>query len=251
MEEHEHGEEISEEHKERSHKKSKADKKFTRLTIMLIAFAFIVVINNFALMSFSPGLGVTGFAFAGSGGGDYIISSLVNQDGRTAHLEALPTISQLPKSPSTGDSTQDGIAFQIPHGTPFYAPEGISFDDPLNALKLWGLYENSIKLDAEQTERWKKITNVLTCDFCCGSPNRITIVTQCGCAHAKAQRSLAKFFVANYPEYTDEQIVGEIARWKAVWYPKPLVEYYLIYNGQMSPQNIKYGGSNGIRAQFS
>lgn len=232
-------------------KDAKADKKFFRLTIMLIAFAFIVVINNFALMAFSPGLGVTGLAFGGPGGGDYIITSVLNEDGRTAKLAAVPTISQIPKPPSTGDSTADGIASQIPKGTPFYAPEGISFDDPIPALKLWGQYEKSIQLDAEQDQRWKKLTSMLTCDFCCGSPSRITVSTNCGCAHAKAQRSLAKYFVAYYPEYSDEQIVGEIARWKAVWYPKPLVEYYLIYNGQMSPQNIRYGGSDGIRAQFA
>ena len=63
---------------------------------------------------------------------------------------------------------------------------------------------------------------------------------------------MAKFLVANYgDQYTDEQILGEMTKWKAVWYPKGMVEYYMIYNGQMSPDSIRYGGSDGIRAQFS
>ena len=253
-EEHEHNEEISEhEHKEHPHKKSKEDKKFNRMAIMLIAFAFVVVINNFALMSFSSGgLGITGFAFARGTGEGTIIGAVINSDGRTTRLVEWSTISGSNSFAPTGDPTTDAVSAVVPTGVPFYAPEGISFYDPLTSQKLWTQVGKNIQLTPEQQQRWQRIVGLFTCDFCCGGPSSVTIINRCGCAHSKAWQAMAKFFVANYDDqYTDEQIMGEMTKWKAAWYPKGMVEYYLIYNGQMSPQNIRYGGSDGIRVQFS
>ncbi len=250
--EHEHNEEISEhEHKEHPKKESKEDKKFFRLSVMLIAFAFIVVINNFALMAFSPGLSITGFAFAGGAGGSTIIGPVINEDGRTVHLIEWPTISSSASFAPTGDPTADAIAAVVPKGVPFYAPEGISFDDPLTAQKLWKQMGKSVQLSADQQQRWQKLVGLFTCDFCCGGPSGVTIISRCGCAHSYAWQGMAKFFVASYPDYTDEQILGEMTKWKAVWYPKGMVEYYMVYNGQMPASGLRYGGSDGIRAQFS
>ncbi len=250
---HEHNEEILEhEHKDHPKKESKEDKKFFRLSVMLIAFAFVVVINNFALMAFSPGgLSITGFAFAGGAGGSTIIGPVINEDGRTVHLVEWQTISAGNSFAPTGDPTTDAIAAVVPTGVPFYAPEGISFDDPLTAQKLWRQVGNNIQLTAEQQQRWSRIVSLFTCDFCCGGASGVTTINRCGCAHSKAWQGMAKFFVANYPEYTDEQVMGEMTKWKAVWYPKGMVEYYLVYNGQMPASSLRYGGSDGIRAQFS
>lgn len=145
--------------------------------------------------------------------------------GYRSIVKPLPTISELSLSPSTGDVTQDLINNIIPKGTPWYGAEaGVSFNDPISAQKLWA-NGRSIQLDATQQQRWSRIVNSFTCDYCCGSPQHPTIITQCGCAHSAAAQGMAKWFIKNYGDkYSDEQIYGEMARWYALWYPGPTIK---------------------------
>lgn len=141
-------------------------------------------------------------------------------------VKPLPTISELAIKPSNGDAVQDLLNNIVPTGTPWYGQRaGVTFDDPIAAQNIWGSYERSIQLDSAQQERWNRIANSFTCDYCCGSPQNPTIITRCGCAHAKAARGMAKWFVRNYGDsYSDEEIYGEMARWYALWYPKGTIE---------------------------
>ena len=141
-------------------------------------------------------------------------------------VKPLPTISELAMKPSTGDAVQDLLNNVVPTGTPWYGQQaGVTFDDPIASQNRWGSYENSIQLDGTQQERWNRIANSFTCDYCCGSPQNPTIITRCGCAHAKAARGMAKWFVKNYGDsYSDEEIYGELSRWYALWYPKGTIE---------------------------
>jgi len=141
-------------------------------------------------------------------------------------VKPLPTISELAIKPSTGDAVQDLLNNVVPTGTPWYGQQaGVTFDDPITSQNMWGSYERSIQLDSVQQERWNRIANSFTCDYCCGSPQNPTIITRCGCAHAKAARGMAKWFVKNYGDsYSDEEIYGEMARWYALWYPKGTIE---------------------------
>lgn len=145
--------------------------------------------------------------------------------GYRTRVKALPTISELVIKPSTGDIVQDLLNNIIPTGTPWYGAEaGVSFDDPLTAQKLWGRAQ-SIELSADENERWGRIANSFTCDYCCGSPQNPTIITRCGCAHSAAAQGMAKWFVKNYgSKFSDEEIYGEMARWYALWYPKGTIE---------------------------
>lgn len=148
--------------------------------------------------------------------------------GYKTKVKSLPTISELQLSPSTGDLTQDLLNNVIPRGTPWYGQEaGVSFDDPITAQRLWAK-GRAIQLDSAQEERWKRIVNSFTCDYCCGSPQNPTIITRCGCAHAAAAQGMAKWFIKNYGDkYSDEEIYGEMARWYAVWYPGPTIKRIL------------------------
>ncbi len=145
--------------------------------------------------------------------------------GYKTKVKSLPTISELSVSPSTGDLTQDLLNNVIPRGTPWYGAEaGVSFDDPINAQKLWAK-GRTIQIDATQDERWKRIVNSFTCDYCCGSPQNPTIITRCGCAHSAAAQGMAKWFIKTYGDkFSDEEIYGELARWYAVWYPGPTIK---------------------------
>ncbi len=140
-------------------------------------------------------------------------------------VKPLPTISDLPIKPSTGDVVQDLINNIIPTGTPWYGQEaGVSFDAAEPAAQLWGK-ARALELTTEQEARWGRIVNSFTCDYCCGSPQSPTIITRCGCAHAQGALGMARWFIKYYGDkYSDEEIYGEMARWYAAWYPGPTIQ---------------------------
>lgn len=165
-----------------------------------------------------------------------IIAPKVNPDGRTTSLSEWPTITEVPANPNTGNALADAKVVMIPTGKPFYAPDDISFDNPINAQKRWGAFENSIKLSAELETRYQKmISTMMTCSYCCGGPNNVTMNKNCGCAHAKAVRGFYRYMLQNYGDkYSNEQLVGESHRWYALWYPKGMLEDYLLATGNES-----------------
>ena len=138
------------------------------------------------------------------------------------------------------------MAVMLATGTPFYAPEGVSFDDPVGALQLWGKYEK-MELDSEAEERYQRLISIFPCNFCCGSPTSVTLNGRCGCAHAKAARGFFKYMLSKYGEtYSNDQLFGEAYRWQAVWYPSGVVEDYLLATGRGDVIGHKtYGGAPG------
>ncbi len=149
--------------------------------------------------------------------------------GYKSIVKPLPTISELSITPSTGDVVQDLLNNIVPTGTPWYGQEAqVSFDDPITSQKNWATYR-SLELSSAEEERWNRIVNSFTCDYCCGSPQNPTIITRCGCAHSAAAQGMAKWFIKDYGDkYSDEEIYGEMARWYALWYPKGTIERIIL-----------------------
>ena len=206
--------------------------------------------------------------FSGGGGGN-MVGPQINADGRTTQLVEWPTISEVPDSPDTGNPTQDAISYVIPTGTPFYVAsgpgserlQGITFDDPIQSQQIWASFTGSsrfakfgskVDLTAEQEARWDKLTGIFTCEYCCGGPSQVTTINRCGCAHAYAWQGMARFFLGYYgDDYTDEEILGEMTRWKGLWYPKGMIQDYLVFTGEADASTLRHGGSAGIVAQFA
>jgi len=165
-----------------------------------------------------------------------IIAPKINPGGKTTSLFEWPTITDVMANPHSGNALADAKAVMIATGKPFYAPGNISFDDPITAQKEWGAFEASISLTSEQESRYQKlITLLMTCSYCCGKPNQVTMNKNCGCAHAKAVRGFYRYMIQNYGnQYSDEQLVGESHRWYALWYPKGMLEDYLLATGNES-----------------
>jgi len=149
--------------------------------------------------------------------------------GYKSKVKPLPTISELQMKPITGNAAQDLVNNVVPTGTPWYGPQaGVSFDDPITAQNLWAK-GRAIQLSPQEEQRWSRIVNSFTCDYCCGSPQNPTIITRCGCAHSMAAQGMAKWFIKNYGDsYSDEEIYGEMARWYALWYPGPTVKRIML-----------------------
>ncbi len=162
-----------------------------------------------------------------------IIAPKLNPDGKTTSLIEQPTITEVPANPNTGDALADAKMVMIPTGKPFYAPDDISFDDAVNAQDKWGAFESSITLTGDLQSRYNKLINTFTCNYCCGGPTNVTVIAQCGCRHAKAWRGMFKYMLQNYGDkYTNEQLMGEAYRWTGIWYPKGVLEDYLLATGK-------------------
>lgn len=175
-----------------------------------------------------------------------IIATKINPDRRTTSVIKQPTITEVPAEPKGMDAVEAAKVVMIATGTPFYAPEGISFDDPVGALAAWQPFENQIQLSGDLQARWEKITGTMTCDYCCGGPMQVTVINRCGCRHAKAYRSIAKHILQGYGDkYTDEEILGELQRWKGIWYPKGVIEDYLLATGRVDVLGHQTHGGAG------
>lgn len=175
-----------------------------------------------------------------------IIMPILNEDGKTTTLKEMPTITEMPGNPNTGDAVSDAMTVMLGTGTTFYAPEGITFDDPVQALSAWGRYEQGTELTPEMEERYKRLIMLFTCNFCCGGPMNVTRVGRCGCAHAKAARGFFRYMLGTYGNtYSDEELVGEAYRWQAVWYPSGVVEDYLLATGRGDVLGHKTHGGAG------
>ncbi len=120
----------------------------------------------------------------------------------------------------------------IPKGIPsVYGSElGISYDDvsPVSpaladqTIRKLAAYDTDITLDGEDLDRYIVIGLSISCEYCCGAKSIIfpNGAAACGCAHSYAMRGLAKYLIQNHgEEFSDEQIVEELGKWKVLFFP--------------------------------
>lgn len=178
-----------------------------------------------------------------------VIAPKLNPDGKTTTLIEQPTITEVPTNPNTGDVLADAKVVMQATGKPFYAPDDISFDDPINAQKKWGSFVGSISLSGDLETRYQKLISSMVCSYCCGGPTSVTTINRCGCAHARAVQGFFKHMLQNYGDkYSDDQLLGEAHRWYAIWYPKGMLEDYLLATGKgdvLGHQTHGGAGSDG------
>ncbi len=145
-------------------------------------------------------------------------------------------------SPSSGSSANTvDLSQYLPKGVPaVYGPElKVSFDDAVGGLNIlsamdWDLTKEdspnglSMKfsdLTDEQKARYIKIGSSIACEYCCGAKTLVMKNGQpaCGCSHSAAMRALTKYLLTKHgSEYTDEQILDELVKWKTLFFPKQM-----------------------------
>ncbi|MEW6721742.1 MAG: hypothetical protein AB1324_00615 [Candidatus Micrarchaeota archaeon] len=119
-----------------------------------------------------------------------------------------------------------------PSGVPaIYGSElGIRYDDVSGStpdladrtISKLAAYDDGIALEGAELERYVKISSSIACEYCCGAKTLVFSNGQaaCGCAHSFAMRGLAKYLIRNHgSEYTDEQILEEMGKWKVLFFP--------------------------------
>lgn len=219
----------------------KADRTTNERLARSVAWVITIILaaNQLMIASISPKAAaaskesiLSGLFGAKSASAAMIIMPKINPDGKTTSLSEQPTISEVPANPKSGDDLADAKAVMLGTGSPSYAPDGISFSDPVDAQNKWGAYESK-ELTGELLTRFNALVNDLTCSYCCGEPGNVTRNGNCGCAHAKAARGYFKYMLETYgAKYSNEQLLGEAFRWQAIWYPKGAVEDYLLATGK-------------------
>ena len=124
-----------------------------------------------------------------------------------------------------------GVATDVlPHGVPaqYGAVLGVSFDDAAAAMPILQKFDSesgTITLTSALQQRYIAIASRTACEFCCGATTLVFTDGKpaCGCAHSGAMRGVARYLLQNYPQMTDTQILAEVNRWKAAFFPGPTV----------------------------
>ncbi len=177
--------------------------------IAVAIVALIVIFNSLQVLSVSAAITGKSVSFFG-GSSDKSTSFKVKQGG---------------------DVVQNVIDAIMPKGIPVYGEAlGISYDTPATSINVLAKLDRQLpttQLTADEKARYINVTTRISCEFCCGA---IQVVDSngrdaCGCAHAASFRGLTKYLLKNEPDkWTDEQILTELTRWKALYYPKNMVE---------------------------
>src|SRR3989338_4759284 len=98
------------------------------LSSILIA---VFAMNQFLMIGIAEDLGaaplmtrITHFMGARDAQAMEILMPIPNADGKTTHLQMMPTITAVAGEPNTGDAVADAMTVMIATGAPFYAPAG-------------------------------------------------------------------------------------------------------------------------------
>ena len=117
----------------------------------------------------------------------------------------------------------------IPQGVPAgYGTElGVTYSDPVNSMNALAALDDGRGLpDATMNQRYVSIASQMACEYCCGANTLIAGdgSAACACAHSYAMRGLAKYLIVKHgSEFTDEQILAELGKWKTLFFPKQIL----------------------------
>lgn len=187
-------------------------------TMALFALLFVSII----ILAFHISLmmnGATGFAVSSDVEKPFDINAIQSTKDS---IKALYPVERI-------KSAEDAMAMVIPRGTPEYASKiPVSYNDGEKSLLVWVQIYQTTKLTPEQAKRYLNLATKplgISCEFCCGvGPVGITYQGQlkCGCKHNPAAQGITMWLIQN-TDYTDAQIVREVLKWKATWYPRNMV----------------------------
>lgn len=131
---------------------------------------------------------------------------------------------------ASGDAGIAKLAAEIlPSGIPpVYGSElGVDFGAVQDSMNKLRVFDNSIILEGDILQRYIAVATKISCEYCCGA-KAIAFDdgrAACSCAHSAAMRGLAKYLLKNHAsEYTNDQILAELAKWKASFFPKQTLQ---------------------------
>lgn len=147
----------------------------------------------------------------------------------------------------TGELARDAVVLAISRGAPkIYGPElNVSFDGVQASMDIMKQFDptygnKKIILAGDALKRYIDVGLRIACEYCCGAKALIDKNGEaaCGCAHSQAMRGLAAYLIKNHAqEYSNDQILRELARWKGSYFPKQMIKKVgeQMQSGQFTP----------------
>ena len=162
--------------------------------------------------------------------------------------------------------------------------DDVNPNDPQRAdqtISILKEYDEKLTLTGKNLDRYVGIASQISCEYCCGAPSIIVRredvtrleqqiqaainagkITEdqadqykknagdmaCGCAHSYAMRGLAKYLITEHEsEFSDEQILDELGKWKTLFFPAQMNEKARIMKEKNMPFTYSNLGSNKYR----
>ncbi len=169
----------------------------------------------------------------------------------------------------SGNLGEDAVKLVFMQGVPevYGAELNVNYDDVQNSMNMMKQFDlgygtNKPPLSAEEKTRYTNINLRISCEFCCGAAAIVfeNGEASCGCAHSQAMRGLTAYLIKNHgAQYSDDQILRELAKWKSRYYPKQMVQKMSdqLQSGQYTPDiaslllDVKLPKYNGASNQSS
>lgn len=123
-----------------------------------------------------------------------------------------------------------------PSGIPIaYGKElDISFDNVQDAINKVSRYDltfgsKRLSLDHKEMERYAHIGMSISCEYCCGvdAITRSNGEAACACEHSQMMRGLTAYLIKEHPKMTNDDILGELLKWKIQYFPKQMLSKFL------------------------
>ncbi len=147
----------------------------------------------------------------------------------------------------SGSLADDAVKLVFMQGIPevYGAELNLDFDQVQKGMDIMRQYDpdygnKKLNLTAEEKQRYINVAIKISCEYCCGAESIIFKdgSAACGCAHSQAMRGLAAYLVKYHgSEYSDDEILRELAKWKSRYFPKQMVQKMTtqLQSGQYTP----------------
>lgn len=200
-----------------------------KVLIVFLAVAVVIMVFNVFQVKSVEGVGasVSGASTVGSNA----VSQEMSGDtaAETAATEAILAMMEeiRPKGVPEIYGAELGVNF-----------DAVAADTPEEAednIKKLGLLDKQITLTGDDLQRYIAVGTMIGCEYCCGAEAIIFSNGQaaCGCAHSYAMRGLAKYLIKYHgDEYTNEEILEELGKWKTLFFPGKLAQKALVLQEQ-------------------
>lgn len=197
--------------------------------VLLVLFVLSLIVNQIIITKTNRLLGLKGNIFAQFAGA--VFNKTFSSNG--VELD--------------GDLGQDVVKLVISRGAPgIYGQElGVSFDSAEQSINIMRQFDpdygtQKIVLTGDDLRRYIDVGLKIACEYCCGAKALVFEDGRaaCGCAHSIAMRGLLAYLIKNHgTEYTNDELLREMARWKGVYFPKQMMKKMAegLQNGDFAP----------------
>lgn len=197
----------------------------------VLIIAGLIIFNQFQITDLSTTIDYKLLSLKSNGSGDDL--DLSNVDISQINSTQMAIAMLFPVNDIQNE--EDAIEIMLSAGTPEYSENlgGITFDDPVTSMEYLVKWYPTLKEDVKQNdpESWNRYLSIaaaprgVSCEFCCGiGPQGVDAEgnSKCGCKHNPALQALALGLIQG-TDYNDAEVLKEIMRWKAMFFPQKMV----------------------------